>query len=203
MLLVARTDAAHRNLAEQFSGREVEKTYLALVHGRVKQDEGTIKTPITRDPVRSTRMTARLGHGRTALTTTSPGAVRPVHVSGSEDRHRAHAPDSRSYGQHRASGSRRHTVRRRGSGSRPFFLHAWRSDSPARRPGKEIEFGSSAAALNWTDWLHNGMRKSPDEKVVCGLWRLVRPCSRAWRPRTQKVQPEAAAERPTLASLSM
>ena len=69
VILVARTDAAHRNLAEQFSGRQVEKVYLALVHGRVKNDQGTIAKPITRDPHHRTRMTARLEHGRQAVTT--------------------------------------------------------------------------------------------------------------------------------------
>jgi len=68
VLLVARTDAAHRALAEQFAGRTVEKTYLALVHGRIKADSGRITRPIARDPVRRTRMTTRLSSGRSALT---------------------------------------------------------------------------------------------------------------------------------------
>ncbi len=68
VLLVARTDAAHRALAAQFAARTVEKTYLALVEGTIKQESGRITSPITRDPVRRTRMTARLGHGREALT---------------------------------------------------------------------------------------------------------------------------------------
>jgi 23S rRNA pseudouridine1911/1915/1917 synthase len=67
VLLVARTDAAHRTLAEQFSGRTIEKTYIALVQGSTK-DSGRITAPITRDPVRRTRMTAKLGAGRSALT---------------------------------------------------------------------------------------------------------------------------------------
>lgn len=66
VLLIARNDAAHRNLAAQFAGREVEKTYLALVHGIVAQDSGRIDKPIARDPIRRTRMTARLGRGRAA-----------------------------------------------------------------------------------------------------------------------------------------
>jgi 23S rRNA pseudouridine1911/1915/1917 synthase len=68
VLLVARTDAAHRDLADQFARRTVEKVYLALVHGRVRPETGRITKPITRDPVRRTRMSARLGHGRHALT---------------------------------------------------------------------------------------------------------------------------------------
>lgn len=68
VLLVARTDAAHRALAAQFAARTVEKTYLALVHGNVHAEMGRITKPIARDPVRRTRMTARLGRGREALT---------------------------------------------------------------------------------------------------------------------------------------
>jgi 23S rRNA pseudouridine1911/1915/1917 synthase len=66
VLLVAKNDAAHQNLAEQFSGRQVEKTYLALVHGNVKQETGRIDRPIARDPVHRTRMTGRLAEGRPA-----------------------------------------------------------------------------------------------------------------------------------------
>jgi 23S rRNA pseudouridine1911/1915/1917 synthase len=68
VLLVARTDAAHRALAAQFAGRTVEKIYVALVHGQVRADSGRITKPIARDPVRRTRMTARLASGREALT---------------------------------------------------------------------------------------------------------------------------------------
>ena len=68
VLLVARTDAAHRALAAQFSGRTIEKVYLALVNGHVKDDTGRITKPISRDPVRRIRMTARLATGREAIT---------------------------------------------------------------------------------------------------------------------------------------
>ncbi|MGH9633113.1 MAG: pseudouridine synthase, partial [Bryobacteraceae bacterium] len=44
VLLVARTDAAHRSLARQFAAREVEKTYLALAHGRFERERGRIET---------------------------------------------------------------------------------------------------------------------------------------------------------------
>jgi 23S rRNA pseudouridine1911/1915/1917 synthase len=68
VLLVARNDAAHRDLAEQFAARSVEKIYLALVQGVVHADSGHITKPIARDPVRRTRMTARVASGRAALT---------------------------------------------------------------------------------------------------------------------------------------
>jgi 23S rRNA pseudouridine1911/1915/1917 synthase len=68
VLIVARTDVAHRHLAAQFSNREVTKLYLALVEGEIQRQAGRIDSPITRDPVRRTRMTSRLEHGRSALT---------------------------------------------------------------------------------------------------------------------------------------
>jgi 23S rRNA pseudouridine1911/1915/1917 synthase len=68
VILIARSDAAHRNLSEQFAARQVEKVYIALVHGLLKNDQGRITTPIARDPVARVRMTARLARGRQAIT---------------------------------------------------------------------------------------------------------------------------------------
>jgi 23S rRNA pseudouridine1911/1915/1917 synthase len=59
VLLVAKNDAAHQGLAEQFSQRSMEKTYVALVHGVLKEDAGVIRGQILRDPSRRIRMTAR------------------------------------------------------------------------------------------------------------------------------------------------
>jgi 23S rRNA pseudouridine1911/1915/1917 synthase len=67
IVLVAKTDAAHRDLSLQFSSRKVEKTYLTLVEGELA-GSGRIQNPITRDPRNRARMTARLSTGRTALT---------------------------------------------------------------------------------------------------------------------------------------
>jgi 23S rRNA pseudouridine1911/1915/1917 synthase len=68
VILVAKNDAAHQALAAQFSGRQVEKIYVALVHGTVKAETGRIERPIARDPIHRTRMTARLKDGRAAWT---------------------------------------------------------------------------------------------------------------------------------------
>ena len=65
--MVAKNDDAHRKLAEQFSRREVKKTYLALVHGCLKKDSGTVSAAISRDRVRRTRMTTRQSGGREAI----------------------------------------------------------------------------------------------------------------------------------------
>jgi 23S rRNA pseudouridine1911/1915/1917 synthase len=66
VLLVAKNDHAHRNLAAQFANRQVEKVYIALVHGQVKAETGRVEKPIARDPVHRARMTARLAEGRAA-----------------------------------------------------------------------------------------------------------------------------------------
>jgi len=68
VLIVARHDVAHRELAEQFRARHVVKTYIALVHGRLEQDAGAIGLPIARDLRRRTRMTAWRREGREART---------------------------------------------------------------------------------------------------------------------------------------
>ncbi|HWB95241.1 MAG TPA: RluA family pseudouridine synthase [Bryobacteraceae bacterium] len=68
VLLVAKHDAAHHRLAEQFARREIEKVYLALVQGNIAEETGKIDKPITRDPQRRVRMTARLETGRSART---------------------------------------------------------------------------------------------------------------------------------------
>jgi 23S rRNA pseudouridine1911/1915/1917 synthase len=67
-MVIARTDAAHKKLVEEFRDREVEKTYIALLHGRVKGESGRIDMPIARDLRRRTRMTTRRREGRTART---------------------------------------------------------------------------------------------------------------------------------------
>lgn len=68
VLIVAKTDQAHHSLAHQFAHRDIEKIYLALVQGLVKQDHGIIEKPITRDPIHRTRFTAKTGQGRAAWT---------------------------------------------------------------------------------------------------------------------------------------
>jgi 23S rRNA pseudouridine1911/1915/1917 synthase len=67
LIMVAKNDEAHRKLGAQFAAREVKKKYVALVHGWVKKDSGTLSQSISRDPVRRMRMTTRLEGGRTAV----------------------------------------------------------------------------------------------------------------------------------------
>lgn len=48
LLLVAKTDDAHKKLAEQFKDKTTRRVYLALVDGNVELDNGTIELPIGR-----------------------------------------------------------------------------------------------------------------------------------------------------------
>ena len=69
LIVVARNEAAHNNLARQFMDRSVEKAYIALVYGRVPADEGRFDAPIGRDPKNRVKMAVRpVGQGRPALT---------------------------------------------------------------------------------------------------------------------------------------
>jgi len=68
LIVVAKNDPSHRKLAAQFARRQVKKAYLALVHGRIEPDRGTIQKSIRRDRVRRTRMTTRRSGGREAVT---------------------------------------------------------------------------------------------------------------------------------------
>jgi 23S rRNA pseudouridine1911/1915/1917 synthase len=68
LIVVAKNDEAHQKLAAQFAQREVKKKYVALVHGWVKKDQGTITNAISRDRVHRTRMTTRHAGGREAIT---------------------------------------------------------------------------------------------------------------------------------------
>jgi 23S rRNA pseudouridine1911/1915/1917 synthase len=68
LIVVAKSDKAHRKLAQQFAQRETRKIYIALVHGFMPQAQGTINAPISRDLVRRQRMTTRRSDGRASVT---------------------------------------------------------------------------------------------------------------------------------------
>lgn len=67
-VVIAKNDAAHHRLADDFRARRVQKTYLALLHGKLKENSGTVELPIARDLRRRSRMTARRRAGREART---------------------------------------------------------------------------------------------------------------------------------------
>ena len=119
LMVVAKNDESHRRLAKQFSGREVHKTYIALVHGWPKQDRGTIQSAISRHSQRRTRMTTRGFGGREAVThyvvqAKNRFALRQVCAGRSQDRDGTHAPDSRAHVVARTSGGGRRALWRAG-----------------------------------------------------------------------------------------
>ena len=67
VMVVAKNDAAHQELARQFHDREVEKEYIALVWG-VVQAGRRIDAAIGRDPAHRQKMSARAKHARNAVT---------------------------------------------------------------------------------------------------------------------------------------
>lgn len=66
LMVVAKTESAHENIADQFRDREIFKSYVALVHGQVEKRTGQIDQPIARDRGNRTRMAVVRG-GRPAL----------------------------------------------------------------------------------------------------------------------------------------
>jgi 23S rRNA pseudouridine1911/1915/1917 synthase len=67
-IVIARNDAAHLKLIEEFRDRRVQKTYVALLHGVVQGARGIIELPVARDLHRRSRMTSRRSEGREART---------------------------------------------------------------------------------------------------------------------------------------
>jgi 23S rRNA pseudouridine1911/1915/1917 synthase len=68
-LVVAKTDAAHLALSEQFASRQVEKIYQTIVCGRVSRESGSIETTIARHLIQRKKMAVTAGAGRAAHTT--------------------------------------------------------------------------------------------------------------------------------------
>lgn len=56
LLLIAKTDLAHRSLSKQIKDRTVKRKYIALVEGIIKQDEGYVQEKIGRHPVHRKKM---------------------------------------------------------------------------------------------------------------------------------------------------
>jgi 23S rRNA pseudouridine1911/1915/1917 synthase len=66
VIVVAKTARAHESLSEQFRARTVFKSYVALVHGVMKEERGKVEEPLARDPRHRTRMAVVRG-GRAAV----------------------------------------------------------------------------------------------------------------------------------------
>ena len=68
LMVVAKSDEAHRHLSEQFKNRRVSKQYTALVHGNLRQDEGVVDAPVGRHPVERKKMSTKSRRGKEAIT---------------------------------------------------------------------------------------------------------------------------------------
>lgn len=69
LIVAAKNDAAHASLAQQFKDRQVNRRYLALVHGRVREKKGEVDAPIGRDPKDRQKMAVIQRNGKQAITT--------------------------------------------------------------------------------------------------------------------------------------
>ena len=67
VLVIAKNNYAHQNIAKQIQDRTTKKIYIALVKGKINEDNGVIELPIGRDPTDRKKMAVVKG-GKPALT---------------------------------------------------------------------------------------------------------------------------------------
>jgi pseudouridine synthase, RluA family len=67
VLVIAKNDNAHNKLAEQFKDHSMTRSYIALVEGVLKKDEGTVDAPLGRHPIERIKI-AVVKDGRRAVT---------------------------------------------------------------------------------------------------------------------------------------
>jgi 23S rRNA pseudouridine1911/1915/1917 synthase len=68
LLVAAKNDSAHASLSSQFKERRIKKRYLALVHGNMEENAGTVELPIGRDVSDRKRMSVLTRKPRIAVT---------------------------------------------------------------------------------------------------------------------------------------
>ena len=67
-LVICKNDAAHQSLSDQLKEHSINRIYEAIVHGNIKQDEGTVNAPIGRHPTDRKKMSIHAKNGREAVT---------------------------------------------------------------------------------------------------------------------------------------
>lgn len=67
-VIVCKNDFSHNHLAQQFKVHSIDRTYHAIVHGVMKEDEGCIEKPIGRHPVDRKKMSVVERNGKPAVT---------------------------------------------------------------------------------------------------------------------------------------
>lgn len=68
LLVVAKNDKAHQSLTDQLADRSLSRTYFAIVHGNIKEDNLTVNAPIARDTKDRKKMAIARKDGREAVT---------------------------------------------------------------------------------------------------------------------------------------
>ena len=67
-LVVCKNDKAHQSLSEQLKVHSIRRIYVAIVHGNIKEDSGTVNPPIGRHPTDRKKMSTHCKNGRDAVT---------------------------------------------------------------------------------------------------------------------------------------
>ena len=67
VIVFAKNETTHKQLSQIFEGREAEKFYLGLVHGRLAEDKGTVNAPIMEHPAKNGKMVIN-AKGKPSLT---------------------------------------------------------------------------------------------------------------------------------------
>lgn len=81
LIVIAKNDAAHQWLQQQFKERTVNKTYLALVDGHPRTPTGRIETPIGRDSTHRQKMAVTAeSRGRASVTEYFTKETFPLHT---------------------------------------------------------------------------------------------------------------------------
>ena len=68
VLVVCKNDAAHNAVAAQLKEHSITRKYRAIVHGVIKEDEGTVDAPIGRHPTERKKMASGVKNGKRAVT---------------------------------------------------------------------------------------------------------------------------------------
>ena len=67
-LIVCKNDLAHQNLSEQLKEHSIHRIYIAIVHGNIKEDQGTVNAAIGRHPIDRKKMSTKCKQGKHAVT---------------------------------------------------------------------------------------------------------------------------------------
>ena len=67
-LVVCKTDSAHQSLSAQLKEHSIHRIYEAIVHGNIKEEEGTVNAPIGRHPTDRKKMSIHSRNGKNAVT---------------------------------------------------------------------------------------------------------------------------------------